>query len=160
MSRRQVVKPLTSHKACFDSHYRENCSLRGQGRVSHGPLLPWPCEYISTHEHLGWDQSLSKQPCLDCWNDTVPVSPSDVPQLALRWFLYPLISNSPVSQRWTRAAWSFPVVPSIHPGSWRFHLPCLSFNQFVPAAQFSLRADTQNKTKYILVFILMFSDCL
>lgn len=126
--------------------------MRGQGRVSHAPLLLWPCEYIDPGAP-GVTSVITKVAMFRL-KGAVPVRPSDVPLSALIPSLPPPTSNNGVSQSMNMSCLCAPCCvinppwePEISPAtdlSW-----LLSF----------LRSwhSKQNKI-YHLVFFLVFSD--
>lgn len=108
------------------------------GRVSYTPLLPWPLWVDLPMNTWGEISHYQSRKLGRHW-------PSDVLRFGDGSFSPWPTKKNPVSQRWTWAAWLFPVVPSIHAAWRRFHLPWLSFNQFVPAAHFPLQLTPKTK---------------
>lgn len=99
----------------------------------------------STREHLAWHQSLPKRPCSDSRGLYLY---DHQMSLCRSWFLLPPPRPPTMEYHrvWTWAASVLPAVSLIHPESRRFHLPPIC-----PGCSVSFVADTQNKTKYIIL---------
>ena len=136
----------------------ENDSVRGQGRVSHAPLLLWPREYIDPG--APGVRSVITKAAMFRLKGACTCTTIRCPSVGDDSFCPPWPPTMEYHRVWTRAASALPAVSLIHPESRRFHLPCLFFfPPICPGCSVFLHSwhSQQNKI-YRLVFCLAFSD--